>query len=400
MGNFLPNPSIVHRLRELDLGWVRGSAYVSWLPASAPGPVTAVSAVSAGPAAGLFNVDAAGLVRALAFDLRSLPLQPWQTIGPNRFPAASPVTAVSPVQGAVSLFVLGFDRQVWCSLVNSGVRQPWFPLGPDTFPAGLPLAAVSTTPGGTSLFILGEDGRVWSTYYDPGNVGPDARGGWQPWFPLGANVFPQGSPVAAISTGPGGTSLFVTGFDSQIWSTYFDPRRPGPPDHGGWQPWFPLGPNVFPAPSTITAISTAPGATSLYILGLEGRVWNKEFDPKRLGPPDLAGWQPWTPIGPPLAVPFPAISRVAAVNAAPDASRLYILGSDGKVWVNYVVAGVWHAWTPLEPSPPLPGWTVAALSAGANDAALFVGSLDGQVWCRFDPGHPNVGQPAGWFSVG
>jgi hypothetical protein len=32
-GPFLPDPRIVHVLRELDLGWVRGSPYVAWLPA-------------------------------------------------------------------------------------------------------------------------------------------------------------------------------------------------------------------------------------------------------------------------------------------------------------------------------------------------------------------------------
>jgi hypothetical protein len=178
-GNFLPNPSIVHRLRELDIGWVRGSAYVSWLPASAPGPVTAVSA---GPAAGLFDVDAAGIVRTLAFDPRSLSRQPWQTIGPNRFPAASPVTAVSPVQGAVSLFVLGFDRQVWCSLVNSGRRSNSAPPTSPTASSGRPPPhgpAIETRPLLPTIYDIGE--KSPSVHFAGGTTGsrlesPGSRG--------------------------------------------------------------------------------------------------------------------------------------------------------------------------------------------------------------------------------
>jgi hypothetical protein len=32
--------------------------------------------------------------------------------------------------------------------------------------------------------------------------------------------------------------------------------------------WLALGPNVFPADSTVTALSTGPGETSLYVMGL------------------------------------------------------------------------------------------------------------------------------------
>lgn len=47
---------------------------------------------------------------------------------------------------------------------------------------------------------------------------------WVPWFDLGPDTFPQDSTVTALSTVPGGTSLYVTGFDGKVWSTYFDPR--------------------------------------------------------------------------------------------------------------------------------------------------------------------------------
>jgi hypothetical protein len=51
--------------------------------------------------------------------------------------------------------------------------------------------------------------------------------------------------------------------------------------------WFSLGPNVFTPGETITALSTGPGQTSLYVMGLDGaadgfgshgsQVWSKSF---------------------------------------------------------------------------------------------------------------------------
>ena len=47
-----------------------------------------------------------------------------------------------------------------------------------------------------------------------------------------------------MSTGPGATSLYVTGLDGRVWSKFFpDPARPG-----NWSPWFPLDKNIFSKP--------------------------------------------------------------------------------------------------------------------------------------------------------
>ena len=73
--------------------------------------------------------------------------------------------------------------------------EPWFALGPNTFPLGSEVAAVSTVPGGTSLFVVGLDdehggGRVWTNSFpDPGHPNQ-----WVGWRPLGNNVFRPGSP--------------------------------------------------------------------------------------------------------------------------------------------------------------------------------------------------------------
>ena len=258
--------------------------------------------------------------------------------------------------------------------------EPWFALGPNTFPLGSEVAAVSTAPGGTSLFVVGLDeghggGRVWTNSF-PDPAHPNQ---WVGWRPLGDNVFRPGSPVTALSLARGATSLYLTGLDGQIWSNFFpraarlvglvrpwpqhlparfaggggehrtrwnkpfrgrarrrawrrsgldklisrscpsqsmgglaaarqqrvpagfarhrsqsrawchEPlpdgsRRPdmeqllpiGRPD---WSGWFALGPNTFPLGSEVAAVSTEPGGTSLFVVGLDSQVWSTFFSP-------------------------------------------------------------------------------------------------------------------------
>ena len=99
---------------------------------------------------------------------------------------------------------------------------------------GSTVTALSTQPGGTSLYVVGLDeghggGRVWSNYF------PSSNNQWSGWFPLGDNVFPSGSVVTALSTQPGGTSLYVVGLDGQVWSNYF------PSSNNQWSGWFSVG---------------------------------------------------------------------------------------------------------------------------------------------------------------
>jgi hypothetical protein len=139
------------------------------------------------------------------------------------------------------------------------------PLGPNTFPKESTVTAISTRPGGTSLYLVGLDegqggGRVWSKFFPD----PDHPTQWTGWFPLGENRFRPGSAVTALSTGPGATSLYVIGLDGQVWTNFFPSQVVGQ-----WSGWMPLGPNTFPKESPIAATSTTPGGTSLYVVGLD-----------------------------------------------------------------------------------------------------------------------------------
>ena len=313
--------------------------------------------------------------------------QPWFPLGPNVFPANSAITSLSTTPGGTSLFLLGSDGQVWSKFFDpqNPVWSPWFALGPNVFPAGAPIAAISTTPGGTSLFVLGSDGQVWSKFFDPQNRV------WSPWFALGPNTFPSTSSVTALSTKPGGTSLFVPGSDGQVWTKVFDPQNPSPPSLGGWQPWLPLGPNTFPNSSHITALSAKPGGTSLFVLGSDGQVWTKVFDPQNPGPPSLGGWQPWFPLGPNV---FPPGAKISAITTKPSGTSLFILGLDGQVWSKFFdpqnlgppSLGGWQPWFALLPYAFPANTPTTALSTKPSGTSVFITGLDRQVWSTFfDP---------------
>ena len=154
----------------------------------------------------------------------------------------------------------------------------------NVFPAGTKVTAVSTHRDSTSLYLNGHDGHVWSKFFpsltDPSN--------WTGWFSLSPNVFRPGSTVTALSLTEGATSLYGIGLDGRVWSNFF------PASNNQWSGWFALGDNVFPKEAAVTAVSTHIGGTSLYVIGLDegqggGRVWSKFF-PDSNNPSQWSGW--------------------------------------------------------------------------------------------------------------
>jgi hypothetical protein len=348
-----------------------------------------VTALSTGPGAtSLYIIGADGQVWTKFYPDPQHPGEwtGWLPLGPNIFPQTSTVTALSTVPGATSLFVLGFDNRIWSryypDAAHPGQWSAWFPLGIGTFPQGTPITAVSTNPGATSIYAVSFDGVVWSSYY------PDANTQWSAWFPLGPNTFPLGSPVTALSLSPGATSLYLVGTDSQVWSKYF------PDANNQWSPWFPLG-GVLNARTLVTAVSTGPGATSLYVPGIDGHVWSKYF-------PDVSNpgnWSAWFPIGLNL---FPLDTPVTALSLGPGATSLYIIGTDGQVWSNYFPSptpGQWSGWFALGGGLAA-GTLVTAISTAPGATSLYVMGTDNQVWSKYFPDALNPGNWSGWFALG
>jgi hypothetical protein len=211
------------------------------------------------------------------YDQRYVGLR-FRQIAPDRLEVTAPPDYWVAPPGFYLLFVIDGTG---VPSVGSFIRikftwHPWFALGPNVFPERAPVTAVSTRPGGTSLFVVGLDnegrggGRVWSSFF------PDRNAQWSPWFALGDNVFRPGAPVAALSLAEGETSLYVMGLDGRVWSNFF----PRPDRRPEWFGWFPIDPNVFPAHTRVAALSTTPGGTSLFVRGFDGHVWSSFFDPR------------------------------------------------------------------------------------------------------------------------
>jgi hypothetical protein len=269
------------------------------------------------------------------------------------FAKRAAVAALSTVPGGNSLYVLGRDEKVWTNFFpaadGSGHWNGWFPLDENVFPQGSTVTTLSTMPGGTSLYVLGFDRKVWTNFFPAA----DGAAHWNGWFPLGDNVFPEGSTVTALSTMRGGTSLYVLGFDRKVWTNFF----PAADGSARWNGWFALpGDNVFPEGSDVTALSTVPGGTSLYVLGFDGKVWTNFFPAADVS----AHWNGWFPLGDNV---FPEGSDVAALSTVRGGTSLYVLGFDGKVWTNFFPAPdrprEWDGWWPLL-FPPYISWLPAA----------------------------------------
>ena len=249
----------------------------------------------------------------------------------------------------MDLFVLDAAGAVWTTEFDRGIGnwKSWIRLGANTFTAPGPITVVNSRPAGVSVFVHGIDGQVWTTYRDPQNLGPSANRGYRNWFALGPNDFPTPSKISAVSTVEGGLNLFTVGYDGKVWSTYFDPLYHQPGGPAEWQGWFSLKQKIFPRPGVVSAISTRPRAISLYTTDFDGAVWSANFEPSR------GSWSKWYPIIDSVRVPAPA--TVTAVSSKANGSSLFVVTGKGGVLSAYFdpdnlgppqQAG-WNGWFPV-----------------------------------------------------
>ena len=219
----------------------------------------------------------------------------WFPIGPNTFPVGAQVSVIHPqsAEGAVSLYVIGSDGQVWS---NFGLPPPDRPSGaggsllgrtPFRWDPRVRVVHPRSVEGAVSLYVVGADGQVWSNFW-PATFGSTQ---WNGWFSIGQNNVPMGPPLSVIHprSDEGAVSLYIVGTDGQVWSNFW-PAGPGSNQFGGW---FPIGPNTFPQGRSISVIHprSDEGAVSLYIIGLDGKVWSN-FWPSAAGSIQWSGWFP------------------------------------------------------------------------------------------------------------
>jgi hypothetical protein len=136
------------------------------------------------------------------------------------------------------------------------------------------VSAVSTVPGGVSLFVVDPQGAVQSSYFDPRVANPQ----WASWFRVSEpGLATSGAIVSAVSTVPGGVSLFVVDPQGAVQSSYFDPRVANPQ----WASWFRVSePGLAASAAVVSAVSTVPGGVSLFVVDPQGAVQSTYFDPR------------------------------------------------------------------------------------------------------------------------
>ena len=94
--------------------------------------------------------------------------------------------------------------------------------------------------GATSLYLIGLDGKVWSNFW-PTEEPLRRQNKWAGWFPVGDKTFPIGAPIYALHprSDEGATSLYLTGLDGKVWSNFW------PTTDNQWAGWSPVSDNIL-----------------------------------------------------------------------------------------------------------------------------------------------------------
>jgi hypothetical protein len=310
----------------------------------------------------------------------------WDAIG-GTFPRGAPVAAVAREPGRMDLFVTGNDGVVYTSSsvargAWSGAGNRWTPIG-GVFPDASPVCAVSRDPDGIDLFTGGNNGVVYTSRWSPAE-------GWSGmgnrWTPIGG-VFPVRARVHVVARSPDRLDAFVTGNDGVVYASAWE-------EAGTWSGvgnrWWPIG-GVFPGGAPVFAVTRAPDDLTLFITGKNGVVYTSSWSPGK-------GWSGignrWTPIG----GVFPPGAPVHVVSRSPDRLDAFVTGNDGVVYTSaWQEGGSWsgagNRWWPIGGVFPRAA-PVCAVARGLDRLDLFITGNNGVVYTSsWSPGQ-------GWSGVG
>lgn len=256
-------------------------------------------------------------------------------VADRAFPQGQPLSAISVRPGEASVYAQDETGRVWTQYRSAGrtAWSQWFPLGTKTFATGARVAAVGPRVGETSLYVLDSSGRLWQDYFLAGGSG------WSDWHEVPTGVlptFPFSKPkVTAISVRPGETSVYAVSLDGRVHTTYFLAGATS------WSGWFPLGSNTFPIGSAVSATTTGPGVTGLYVLGSDRQVWSQFYDPA-----SGTGWSGWFGLGDGT---FIAGEEINAFSTGPGATTLHVRDNRGDDRSSYYPTGgpAWIPWFTL-----------------------------------------------------
>jgi hypothetical protein len=122
----------------------------------------------------------------------------------------------------MELFVVGLDGVVRGNWWD-GQWRGWYALGGEVFPQQTPIAAISRHGDHMELYLVGEDGVVRGNWWD---------GQWHGWFRLDGQTFDPRTPIAALTRDEGHMEVLLVRPDGLVFGNWWD---------GQWHGWFHLG---------------------------------------------------------------------------------------------------------------------------------------------------------------
>jgi hypothetical protein len=340
-------------------------------------------------------------------------------VAPDWYPVEVLISAVSTTRGGVSLFALGLDGVVRSqyrdlndpNLAKQSGWSGWFSISGITFAEYTPISAISTKLQSASIFAVNSGGEVVTAQYDPAKPG-----GWSNWSLISGAKFLQRTAISAVSSKPGGASLFaISGEEARprpgtsnqlVYSAFFDPTRPGNPQRNGWSDWYPIDGKTFTAETVLGVVSARPDAINIFGISPSGEVWSAFNDPSNPGPAARHGWANWFQI--PATKPFARSGQIAAVSTRPGEISLFALGTDRQIWWAFYdptapgdpARGGWSNWLAISGAKFPPGSTISAASKKPGEIDVFCVGENAQVqsahvdlglgtWSKWSPVGPN-----------
>ncbi len=172
------------------------------------------------------------------------------------------LAAISRSPGLVDLFGVDARGTLVSTWRAPNGFQSWFPISaPNMFPPGAAVAATARNPEQLDVFAVANDGRIMSAYWNP-------QSSWVHAFPISPlNSSAPGAQIAAVSRSNDDLDVFVIGDPGTVSSAWWHPSR-------GWGFTWTVSPlDSYSDPgSPIAAVSRGPGLLDVFWIERGGPV--------------------------------------------------------------------------------------------------------------------------------
>jgi hypothetical protein len=280
-------------------------------PSLSPEPGTTAGAARAGDGTEL--VAATSPSRSVQAALRSRS-GTWQAVPYPGGQAIGGPAVASPGPGEWDVVIRGLDDAVWLDTYAQGHWSSWRSLG----------GKVSAPPGlaayGSHVEVLarGLDGALWQR--------PAVGGGW---VYRGGRLAAGTGPAGAFPW-PGDLTVFVQGANHTVWEYRGAGKRTRITNVGA--PW---GWTVSQNPA---ASSFRQGVVEVFARNArDNELWHRWWKSSH-------GWSAWHPLGGSLTSGPVTASYSWALSGQDYAQDVYVLGGDGKLWNRTSNSGEWGPW--------------------------------------------------------